>query len=91
MADNGGVVARCPCKCTTVTNLLLHVADDGSFGALSDGDDVPDGECGFLSAVNEGAGVEALSGDEGLFAELVAVGIAEDDASERSTTKIVKI
>jgi hypothetical protein len=88
VADNGGVVARCPCKCTAVTNLLLNVADDGSLGALSDGDDVADCERGFLSAVDEGAGVETLSGDESLFAELVAVGVTEDYSGQRCTTEL---
>ena len=86
VADDGGVVAGCPRERTAVTDLLLNVADDGTLGALSDGKDVADSEDGLLAAVDEGTGVEALSRNEGLFAELVAVGVAKDDAGEGSTT-----
>ena len=41
---------------------------------------------GLLSAVDELAGVHALSGDEQLLADLVAVGIAEVDDGEGSAT-----
>ena len=86
VADDGGVVAGCPRERTAVTDLLLNVADDGTLGALSDGKDVADGENGLLAAVDEGTGVHALGGDECLLAELVAVGVTENDAGKRSTT-----
>lgn len=87
VTDNGSVVAGCPGKGTTVASLLLNVADNGTLRALSDGENVADGEGGLLAAVDEGTSVEALSGDESLLAELVAVGVTEDDAGEGSTTK----
>jgi len=82
VADDGGVVAGCACEGAAVADLLLDVADDGAFGALGDGEDVADGEGSFFTAVDEGAGVETFGGDEGFFAEFVAVGVAENDASE---------
>ena len=52
----------------------------------NDGENVADGESSLLAAVDEGTGVEALSGNESLLAELVAVGVAENNAGEGSTT-----
>lgn len=86
VSDNGCVVARCPCECTAITDLLLDVADNGTFWALSDGEDVADGEGGFFAAVDEGTGVETFGGNESFFAELVAVGITEDNTGEGCTT-----
>lgn len=43
VSDDGGVVSGCAGKSTTVTDLLLNVADDGTLGALTYGDDVSDG------------------------------------------------
>lgn len=86
VADNGSVVSRCPGEGTSVANLLLNVADDGTFRALADGEDVADDQAGLFAAVDEGAGVHAFGGDESLLAELVPVGVAEDDTGEGSTT-----
>jgi len=86
MADHRRVVPARAGERTTVAYFLLDVADDGAFGALGDGEDVADGEGGFFAAVDKGAGVEAFGGDEGFFAEFVAVGITEDDAGEGGTT-----
>ena len=85
MPDHRRVVPARAGEGTTVAHFLLDVADDGAFGALGDGEDVADGEGGFFAAVDEGAGVEAFGGDEGFFAEFVAVRIAEDDAGEGGT------
>ena len=86
VADNSRVVPARPRKRTAVTDLLLDVGDDGTFGELGDGDDVANGEGSLLAAVDEGTGVETLGGDESLLAELVAVGVTENDAGKRSTT-----
>lgn len=86
VSNNGGVVAGGAGESATVTNLLLNVTDDGTFGEGRDGKDVADREGGLLSAVDVGTGVETLSGDESLLAELVAVGVAENDTGEGSTT-----
>lgn len=86
VTDDGRVVARSARERTTVTGLLLDVADDGTFREGSEGEDVADGEGGLLAAEDKGAGREALGGDEGLSAHLVAVRVAEDDTGERRTT-----
>ena len=82
MSNNSRVVARSTRKRTAIADLLLDVAHDRSFGELREREDVPNGERGLLAAVDKRAGVHPLRGDERLRAELVPVGIAEDDASE---------
>ena len=79
VTDDGGVVARCTCKRTTVTNFLLNVADDGTFGTLAYRKNIANGESGLLAAVNEGTGMKTLSSDEGFLAKLVAIRVTEDD------------
>jgi hypothetical protein len=86
VSNDGGVVARGTGKGSAVTNLLLDVEDDGTLGALAEGKNVADREGGLLTGVDERAGRDTLGRDEGLLAELVAVGVAEDDGGEGSTT-----
>jgi len=86
VADDSGVVAGSAREGTAVTDFLLDVTDDGTFGEGGDGEDVADRESGLLAAVDECTGVQAFGGDEGLLAELVTVWVAEDDASKGSTT-----
>jgi hypothetical protein len=57
-----------------------------TFRELGEREDVADRECSFLATVDECTSVKTLGCNEGLTAELVPVGIAEDDAGERSTT-----
>lgn len=86
MSDDRGVVSRGTGQRSTVTRLLLDVADDGTFWQLGDGEDVSDGEGGLLSAVDERAGGDAFGSDEGFRSELVAVRVTENDTGEGSTT-----
>ena len=88
MADDSRIVSRRSGERTAVTNLLLNVGDDSTLRALRNGENVTDGKSRLLAAVDEGTGVKTLGGDEGLLAELVPVGVAEDDASKGSTTKV---
>ena len=69
-----------------ITGLGLQVADDGTFGHLSDGNDVTDGELSLGTEVDEHTGVETFASNHQLLAELEAVGITEDHAGEGSTT-----
>ena len=87
VTDDGGVVTRSPGERSSVSDLLLDVADNGSFRALRDREDVSDVKGGLLSAVDERSGGDSLGGDEGLLAELVSVRVTEDNGSEGSTTR----
>lgn len=82
------IVAGGTSESTTVADLLLDIADDGTFRALGDGEDVADVEGGLLAAVDEGTSVESLGGDESLLTESVAVWVTENDAGEGSTTAV---
>lgn len=84
--NDSGIASGCSGERTTVTNLLLDAADDRSFGELAHRKNIPNVKSSLPAAVDEGASVKALGGNEGFLAELVAVWITEDDTSKRSTT-----
>ena len=86
MPNDGGIGSGRPGESTTVPNLLLDAANDRSFGKLAHRENISNVKGGLLAAVDEGTGVKALGGDEGLLAELVTVWITEDDTGKRSTT-----
>ena len=82
VSDDGRVVTRGSGKRSSVSDGLLDLADDGSLGALVEGEDVSDRESGLLSTVDERSGGHALGGDEGLLSELVSVRVSEDNLGE---------
>lgn len=84
MADNNSVVTGGPGEDTTVTDVVLNVADNGTLGDGAEGEDVADDEIGLLATIDELAGVHTLSGDEELLLKLVAERVAEGDLGERS-------
>jgi hypothetical protein len=86
VSDDGSVVTRSSGERTSVPGLLLDVADDGTFGALSDGEDVADVQGGLLSAVDERTGRETLGGDESLLSDLVSVRVSEDNGGQGGTS-----
>jgi len=83
VADNGDVAAGSAAERATVTNLLLNVRDDGTFGNDSKRKDVADSQGGVLSGIDELSSVHALVGDEGLALLLEFVGRVENDTGER--------
>ena len=89
VTDDGGVVTRGSGQRSSVSNLLLDVADDGTFGAGRDRQDVTDVEGGLLSAVDERSGGKTFGGDEGLGSLLVSVRVSEENGSQGSTSTSV--
>ena len=85
VADNNSIVAGGPSEDAAVTDVVFDIANDGTFGDGSEGEDVADDEGGFLAAVDELAGVDAFGGDEKFGLLLVAEGVAECDLGERGT------
>nr|GLL22612.1 hypothetical protein CK203_099716 [Ipomoea trifida] len=83
VADNNNVIARAPSEDTAVADLVLDIANDGTFGDRSERQNVADDEVSLLTTVDELAGVHALGGDEKLLLVLEAEGVTEGDASER--------
>lgn len=86
VANDGGVVTRGTGERTTVTGLLLDVADNGTFGERREGENVGDVQGSLLTAVDELAGGETLSGNEGLDTGAVLVRVTESDLGKGSTT-----
>ena len=86
MTNNSGVVARSACDRTTVTSLLLDVADDGTFGHTREWKHVANSELSLLAAVDESASMQTLGRDEGFSSLLVTVGIAEHNTGKRGAT-----
>jgi len=84
--NDSSIASGCSGKRTTVTDLLLDIADDRSFWELAHGEDISDVEGSLPAAVDKGASMKALSGDKGLLSEFVTVRITEHDAGKRSTT-----
>lgn len=91
VANDGGVVARGTSERTTVTGLLLDVADDGTFGERREGENVGNVERSLLTAVDELAGGETLGSDKGLDTGAVLVGVTESDLGKGSTTGEMKM
>jgi hypothetical protein len=86
VSDNGSVVTRGTGKSTTITSVLLNVADNGTFRHGREGKDVSDGEGSLLSAVDELTSVHTLSSNEDLSTETVLVLVTEDNLGEGSAT-----
>ena len=90
VADNNSIITRSPSECSTVTNVVLNVADHSSLGDRSDRQDVSDYQIGLLPTVDELAGVNSLRRNEQLILLLVPEGVAEADSGQRgSTTRVV--
>lgn len=82
VGDDDGVGAGSSGEGTSISHVLLDIADDGSFRDGLEGEDVSDGDLGFLAAEHVLAGVETFGGDEVFGSELVSVGVSEDDSGK---------
>jgi len=86
VGDDNSEAAGSTSKSTTVTNLGLNVAHNGTLGHSSQRKNISDGQGGLLSAVDELTGVHTLSGNHKLSVPLVTVGVQELDLGDGSTT-----
>ena len=86
VGDDDAVVAGGLSHGATVANLGFDVADDATFGDLTELEDVADGEGGLSTAHDGLTGEHTFSGDEEFLDALELVGVAEFDLSEGSTT-----
>jgi len=89
VGNDGHVVTRGTSEFSAVTGALLDVGDDGTFGQGTKGQHVADLQLSLLAAVQELTGVQTLDGNEVLLHLLELVGVAEDNAGQRSTTSRV--
>lgn len=86
VGDDDAVVTGCAGKGAAVAGLGLNVADDATFGDVSQWEDVSDGERGLLSAEDGLSGEHTLGCDEELLCAAVLVRVAELDAGEGCTS-----
>mmetsp|Transcript_22499 Transcript_22499/g.37052 ORF Transcript_22499/g.37052 Transcript_22499/m.37052 type:complete len:312 (+) Transcript_22499:1157-2092(+) len=86
VGDDNSEAARSTGKSTTVTNLGLNVAHNGTLGHLAQRKNISNGQGGLLSAVDELTGVHTLSSNHKLSVPLVTVSIQELDLGNGSTT-----
>jgi hypothetical protein len=85
VGDDNGEAARATCKCTTVTNLGLNIAHNGTLGNLLQWKDIANGKGGLLTAVDELSSVHTLGGNHELGITLETVGIQELDLGHGSS------
>jgi len=79
VGDDGAVATGSFGDFTSVSGFFFHGADDGTFWAASDWEDVTDGELGFFTAVDELAGMNTLWADNSLNSLPVFVWVVEDN------------
>jgi len=77
VADNNGVVTGGSGEDAAIADMVFNVADDGTLGDGSEGQDVANNEGGLLAAVDELSSVETFGGDEEFRLLLVAEGMTE--------------
>ena len=90
VGDNNGVGTRAAGECTTVSELGLDVADNGSLRDRSQRQDVTAGKAGLLSAVDELSAVHTFGTEEQFVVSLVSVLVQELNTADRGTsTRVV--
>lgn len=90
VGDNNGVGTRAAGECTTVSELGLNVADNGSLRDRSQRQDVTAGKAGLLSAVDELSAVHTFGTEEQFVVSLVSVLVQELNTADRGTsTRVV--
>ena len=73
VTNDGGVVTRAASEGTTVTDLVLDVADDSTFGHFTERDDITNGNFSLLTAVHRLTGVHTFGSEEKFLIGLVVV------------------
>ncbi|MEB2874895.1 hypothetical protein VKX94_10855, partial [Lactobacillus helveticus] len=86
MSDNNGVITRSSSEDTTITDVMLDVADNSSFRNRSKRENISNDESSFLTAVQELTGVHTFGGDVELLLFLETERMTESDTSKMSTT-----
>jgi hypothetical protein len=89
VSNDGNIVSGCSSKRTTVTSLLLDIANHGTFWDRGKRKNVADLEVGVFAGVDKLSRVHSLVGDESLGVELESVRVPKDHFGQRSTTSRV--
>ena len=86
MSNNNDIIPRSTSQGTTISNFLLDIGYDCSFGHGTERENIADGQVCFFASIDELASIHSFVCDESFCAEFVAVGITEGDFGERSTS-----
>ena len=90
MANDNSVITRTPGEDTTVTHMVLNVANHSSFRNRSERQHIANNKSSLFPTIHELTGVHALGSHEQLVLLLVTEGVAESDPGERCTaTRVV--
>lgn len=86
MTDDCDIVSGCATQSATISSLLLHVRDHGTFWHCAEWEDVSNSQVCVLASVDELTGVHALVCDECFCLVLELVWVAERDLDEWCAT-----
>jgi hypothetical protein len=86
VGNNGAVVTGGASNFASVPGFLLHVANNSTFGHVSQREDVADLEGGFFATVDKLSGVHTFGTDEVLLHGLELVRVAEGNLGNGSTS-----
>lgn len=90
VTNDNSVITRTPSEDTTVTNMMLHVANHSSFRNRSERQHIANNKSSLFPTIHELTSVHTLGGHEQLVLLLVSEGVAESDPGERCTaTRVV--
>lgn len=90
MSNDSRVIAGSPRQRSSISDLLLDIADDRTFGKAAHRQHVADGKRRLLAAIHKGTSVQTLGRDECFLAKFVPVRVTEDDTSKRrASTRVM--
>lgn len=89
VTNDGGVLSGSTSEGASVSSALLDVANDGTFGQQTDGQDVSDGKLGTTTGIDELASEHTLGGNESLSVLSGSGDAVEDNLSKGSSTSRV--
>ena len=86
VGDDSCKIAGCTGERTTITELLLDVAHNGTFRHIRQRNNVANCKICLLATIDKLASVGSLCRNESLLFQAEAVGVTEDDSGEGSAT-----
>lgn len=85
MGDDSGVFTRGTSKLAAITNIILDVVDDGTFGHLAEGHAVANLQGRLSATVDELTSIHPFNGDEVFFINSVSNRVAEGHNGDGGT------
>lgn len=86
VSNDDHIVTRGSTQCTSVSNLLFNVGNNGTFWQGAQRQDVTNVKRSLLTGVDKLTGVDTFVGDESLLSEFVLVRVSENNLGQWSTS-----